>query len=200
MLLIDMIRSDEPAVRNQSLASACRGLSFADLLGERESLDRFRRESGNLYHRVRALFFIYAIDRFHLPARPEMSAKGHIPYAGVERLLADASMKRSESFARKSLGAARATRSAALAVAYQSLAFQTRAIRSRERSRPLPESVDVRTGSSEEHPCAFARNSLVLVRTAPFQPSASERRSEWTFRIPVERHLLPRNGLPGRRV
>ena len=30
-------------------------------------LDAFRRTSDNLYERVRALFFLYAIHRFHLP-------------------------------------------------------------------------------------------------------------------------------------
>ena len=86
-MLTDLIRSTDPAVRNRPLAAACRELGYADLLAERDALDRFRRESPNLYERVRALFFLYAIDRFHLPARPELPADGRIPYAGVERLL-----------------------------------------------------------------------------------------------------------------
>ena len=88
MPLLDMICSMDPATRNRSLAAVCQGLSFDDLLSERESLDRFRHESNNLYHRVRALFFLYAINRFHLPARPELRSSGRIPYGGVERLLA----------------------------------------------------------------------------------------------------------------
>src|SRR4051794_5928683 len=88
MNLIDLIRSGWPAVRNRPLAAACRELGYRQLLAERDALDRFRRESPNLYDRVRALFFLYAINRFHLPARPELPAAGRIPYAGVDRLLA----------------------------------------------------------------------------------------------------------------
>src|SRR5215210_1061291 len=87
MTLADIITSLDAETRNRPLAAACRGLSYRELLAERDSLDRFRRESGNLYDRVRALFFLYAIDRFHLPARPELPTGGRIPYAGVERLL-----------------------------------------------------------------------------------------------------------------
>src|SRR5205823_12050067 len=68
-MLTDIILSTEPAVRNRPLAAACDRLSYAELLAERDALDRFRRDSANLYDRVRALFFLYAIDRFHLPAR-----------------------------------------------------------------------------------------------------------------------------------
>src|SRR5688500_1684589 len=87
MLLTDIIRAADPAARNRPLAAACRELPYPRLLAERDALDRFRRESTNLYDRVRALFFLYAIDRFHLPARAELPADGRIPYAGVDRLL-----------------------------------------------------------------------------------------------------------------
>jgi hypothetical protein len=88
MPLTDIIRATDPAVRNTPLAAACGALTFRELLAERAALDRFRRDTANLYDRVRALFFLYAIDRFHLPARPELPTSGRIPYAGVERLLA----------------------------------------------------------------------------------------------------------------
>src|SRR5262245_39211341 len=86
-MLTDLIHATDPSVRNRPLAAVCDRLSFADLLAERNALDCFRRDSANLYERVRALFFLYAINRFHLPARPELPADGRIPYAGVERLL-----------------------------------------------------------------------------------------------------------------
>src|SRR5919204_6999716 len=87
MPLSDLIRSADPAVRNRPLAAACRELSYSALLAERDELDRFRRDTPNLYDRVRALFFLYAINRFHLPERPELPRDGHIPYPGVDRLL-----------------------------------------------------------------------------------------------------------------
>src|SRR5437660_3471971 len=125
-MLLAIIRSPDPAVRDRPLAAACRGLGFADLLAERHALDRFRRDSPNLYDRVRALFFLYAIDRFHLPARPELPADGRIPYAGVERLL-----NRRFDEAIRVFRAAEAAHGpsdpvcSALAVAYQALGFQT---------------------------------------------------------------------------
>ena len=36
-------------------------------------LDAFRRCAENLYERVRTLFFLYAIHRFHLPGRSQKS-------------------------------------------------------------------------------------------------------------------------------
>ena len=67
--LVRLITATEPAVRNQSLEAACAGRSLSDLLEQCAALDAFRRRSENLYERVRALFFLYAIHRFHLPAR-----------------------------------------------------------------------------------------------------------------------------------
>ena len=59
--------------------------SFEENLAECEALEAFRLRSDNLYERVRALFFLYAIHRFHLPARPELNPGGRIPFAGYEQ-------------------------------------------------------------------------------------------------------------------
>ena len=69
--LISIITSADPAIRDRSLDEVCRAASFDALLAECEGLDAFRRSSENLYERVRALFFLYAIHRFHLPTRVE---------------------------------------------------------------------------------------------------------------------------------
>ena len=53
-----IIASDDPAVRNRSLDAFCRAATAGVLLEECGVLDRHRRSSGNLYHRVRALFFL----------------------------------------------------------------------------------------------------------------------------------------------
>src|SRR5260370_26642299 len=65
--LVGMITAQEPDRRTQSLEALCSRLSLNELLRECAALDSFRRRSDNLYERVRALFFLYAIHRFHLP-------------------------------------------------------------------------------------------------------------------------------------
>lgn len=91
--LIDLITSPEPERRNTPLEAVCRDLSPARLMAEAQALDRFRRTSENLYERVRALFFLYAIHRFHLPARlgeaqPSALSRGPLlPFAGYHDLL-----------------------------------------------------------------------------------------------------------------
>jgi len=67
--LIDIILSTDPAVRDLSLESFCESASIEQLLAECDSLDAFRRSSQNLYEQVRALFFLYAIHRYHLPRK-----------------------------------------------------------------------------------------------------------------------------------
>src|SRR5580765_3487166 len=93
--LIRLITATDPALRNQSLDAACHGLSPDGLLTQCAALDGFRRQSENLYERVRALFFLYAIHRFHLPGKltdPAGYANAHgrrslIPFKGYEHLL-----------------------------------------------------------------------------------------------------------------
>jgi hypothetical protein len=89
-------------------------------------LEQFRHQSQNLYERVRALFFLYAIHRFHLTAKPGIKTRCLIPYHGYEHLL----QRRFEEAIRTFLGAQRRDGvseavSSALAVGYHSLGFQT---------------------------------------------------------------------------
>ncbi|NQU09857.1 UTP--glucose-1-phosphate uridylyltransferase, partial [bacterium] len=77
--LITIITATDPAVRDQSLDSVARRLSREELLAECAALDAFRRQSDNLYERVRALFFLYALYRFHLPPKLAPAADGRRP-------------------------------------------------------------------------------------------------------------------------
>src|SRR5947207_3033256 len=88
--LIRIITATDPDVRNQALEGECAGLSAEQLIEQCEALDTFRRRSENLYERVRALFFLYAIHRFHLPPKLQLrQGKAHtqIPFKGHEHLL-----------------------------------------------------------------------------------------------------------------
>lgn len=90
--LVDIIVSSDSTIRNQSLAEYCNPLSEPRLLEECDHLERFRRSSTNLYERVRACFFLYAIHRFYLPRH--LPDGGGIPYIGYkclqERMFEDA--------------------------------------------------------------------------------------------------------------
>ncbi|HZJ17505.1 MAG TPA: UTP--glucose-1-phosphate uridylyltransferase, partial [Chthoniobacteraceae bacterium] len=126
MNLISLITSPDGTTRNRALDDCCAALSFEELLAECAALEAFRDKSENLYERVRALFFLYAIHRFHLSARPELKVGGRIPFRGYEQLL----QRRFEE-AIDIFSAAQATAgpsdglSSALAAAYHRLAFQT---------------------------------------------------------------------------
>ena len=85
--LIEIITSADPKIRNQSLDAICAKASAEELLTAGAELDAFRRRSDNLYERVRALFFLYAIHRFHLPGKLTDGADGMIPFKGFEHLL-----------------------------------------------------------------------------------------------------------------
>src|SRR6476646_3394082 len=92
MDLISIITASDPAVRNESLDAACAELSPDELLQQCSALDAFRRRSENLYERVRALFFLYSIHRFHLPSKLIHASRithhaSLIPFNGYEHLL-----------------------------------------------------------------------------------------------------------------
>ena len=132
--LIPIITSADPAVRNQSLDGVCQNASVAELLHECEQLDQFRRQNTNLYERVRALFFLYAIHRFHLPAafarEKTPSAKAQhtvqIPYSGYQHLLSRRFDEAIDLFlAAQSTNGSNPAISSALASAYHRLAFRT---------------------------------------------------------------------------
>ena len=85
--LIHIIQSDDPQVRDRSLESVCAGLSADALLAHCAELDAFRRGCDNLYQRVRALLFLYAIHRFHLPAVLPATGRGLVSYEGYNHLM-----------------------------------------------------------------------------------------------------------------
>ena len=124
--LIEIITSADPQIRNQSLDAICAKASAAELLATCAELDAFRRRSENLYERVRALFFLYAIHRFHLPAKIPAGADGMIPFKGFEHLLQRRFEEALEQFLQiqKNSGPSDAI-SSALATVYQRIAFQT---------------------------------------------------------------------------
>jgi len=129
--LIGLITASDPAVRNTPLERACAGLSLDGLLAECAALDVFRRQSENLYERVRALFFLYAIHRFHLPPKllasaDARSSRALIPFPAYEHLLQRRFEEAIEHFlAVQQKEGPSDPISSALAAAYYRLGFQT---------------------------------------------------------------------------
>jgi hypothetical protein len=121
-----VITAGDAAQRNQALDAVCRPAGLEELLAECADLERFRREADNLYERVRALFFLYAIHRFHLPLKPGLPLTGRVPFEGYRRLLARRFEEAVHLFLaeRQARGPSDALCSA-LAAAYHELAFQT---------------------------------------------------------------------------
>src|SRR3954451_17370704 len=85
--LVEIITSQDPAIRDRSLEETCGTATLAELLAMCADLEAFRRQSDNLYERVRACFFLHALYRFFIPTRPDLPASGRIPYAGYLHLL-----------------------------------------------------------------------------------------------------------------
>jgi hypothetical protein len=135
--LIRIITADEPEIRDRSLDAFCWNASLQTLLDECAALDAFRRDSTNLYQRVRALFFLYAIHRYHLPLKPGFSTRGLVPFKGFEHLLKRRFEEAAEVFlAGQGTSGPNDSISSALAAAYRNMGFQTLAdqVRSSVRS------------------------------------------------------------------
>lgn len=152
--LIEVIISDDDSIRNQSLESLCDGLDTSALLQHAKELDQFRRESGNLYHRVRALFFIAAIYRYYLPKVVSQENHTKIPYAGYQHLLKRRFVEAIDLFLEtQELAGPSDGLSSALADAYHQLAFQTLADQVRRSVRTVKGNQWMfRLGHPADHP------------------------------------------------
>ncbi len=124
--LTRIITETDPAIRDRSLDEYCRSASLEELLAECAALDTLRREDPNLYVRVRALFFLYAIHRFHIPSKAGVRAVGYVPFDGYMNLLRRRFEEAIDIFmAVQEADGLNEAISSALAAAYHRLGFQT---------------------------------------------------------------------------
>jgi hypothetical protein len=124
--LIQLIGAADPATRDRAVDAWCRDRPVTELLAACEALDAYRRTEGNLYRRVRALFFIAALHRYHLPARADLPRLGRVPYEGFQHLLERRFEEAIAVFlAAQASASPSETLSSALAQAHHALAFQT---------------------------------------------------------------------------
>ncbi|MHB1305534.1 MAG: UTP--glucose-1-phosphate uridylyltransferase [Limisphaerales bacterium] len=152
--LTQIITAADAETRNLALEAFCADASIETLVAEARDLDQFRRGCENLYQRVRALFFLYAIHRFHLPRRAGLGQRTLIPFRGYEHLLQRRFNEAIDNFlaVQQAEGPSDAI-SSALAAAYQRLAFQTLADQVRRSVRSVRGNQWMfRMGHPEDHP------------------------------------------------
>lgn len=168
--LITSITTTDPEVRNRSLDGFCRTADAAALLEAARELDRFRRTSQNLYERVRAIFFLAAIYRYHLPSKLPPSGRALVPFEGYERLLNRRFEEAVDDFrAAESRQGPSDTIASALAAAYHALGFQTLADQVRRSVRSVRGNQWMfRMGHPADHPLRICRQ--LVQRTSPNDP------------------------------
>ncbi len=188
--LISLITSPDADTRDLSLDEQIAGHSLEQLIAECDALETFRRQADNLYERVRALFFLAAIHRYHLPERMERSGAGDppasvsagdtpevspgksglIPFHGFEHLLARRFEEAIEVFleSQRTVGASDSI-SSALAAAYHRLAFQTLADQVRRSVRTVRGNQWMfRMGHPKDQPLRFRPELLARAADGTF--------------------------------
>ena len=171
--LLNIITSPDAAMRDQSLDVLCRAASAGELLAHCAELDAFRRRSDNLYERVRALFFLYAIYRFHLPGKLKPAAEpgvGLIPFRGFDQLLNRRFEEAIDQFlAAQKTGGASDGIASALAAAYQRLGFQTLADQVRRSVRSVKGNQWMfRMGHPADHPLRLRPELLAKAKDGTY--------------------------------
>ncbi len=138
MQLVRIITSTNPAERDSSVDEFSRNAPTAGLLRESADLDRFWRSNNNLYERVRAQFFLYAIHRFHLQHRPDIPQTGLIPFE-ISSLLLKRRFEEAIELLNRSTdsGGLNSALSSGFAAAYRGLAFKTLADQVRQSVRSV---------------------------------------------------------------
>ena len=173
--LIEIITSSDTAVRNRSLEELIEGVSAQDMLAACQDLDRFRRTCVNLYERVRALFFLSAIYRYHLPGGLPQDAYGRVSYEGFLHLLNRRFDEAIDEFLSGN-GQVTDTTASALAVAYHVLGFQTLADQVRRSVRSVRGNQWMfRVGHPSDHPLRLRKELLQRDAATGLYPYLLER-------------------------
>ena len=173
---IATITADEPAVRDRAIGALVAGMTTAEVLAAAEGLEAFRRESKNLYERVRASIFLHWLYRYRVQDAPDVAGGGTIPVDGFNDLME----RRFEQAIASFRGVIRArgvdgSVASALAQAYERVTYQTladqvrRSVRSCRGNRWM-----FRVGQVSEHPLRL-------------HPRLLDRGAEGAFPILVER-------------
>lgn len=184
--LVALLEATDDATRHRALDAAVAGLSAVELLHECAALDAFRAQTTNLYQRVRAIFFLQAIHRYHLAARPDrLSSAGgaRIPHDGVALLLDRRFEEAIAAFQQAlAVGGPSDALCSALATAYRGLGFQTLADQVRR-------SVRSERGNQWMFRCGHPLDQPLRLRRELLQRGADGRHPLLRERTPVRMDL-----------
>jgi galactokinase/mevalonate kinase-like predicted kinase len=152
--LIATITSSDPAIRDRSVWDLTSGRSTAQLLALCDELEAFRRNSKNLYERVRASMFLHAVCRYRIQEAADLASTGLIPFGGFEDLLARRFEQAIEAFrAAARRDGPNSALASALAHAYEQVTYQTLADQVRRSVRGCAGNRWMfRVGHPDEHP------------------------------------------------
>ncbi len=171
---VAQILSENPALRDASSLDLAMSMSTPDLLGELAGLEAFRKNSLNLYHRVRAGIILHAICRYRLQEDRTLLADGLLDkdafFALFERQF-------EKAIARIPMGPT-LTRAGAsvLAQAYEQGAYQDLADQVRQSVRQLGGNRWMyRLGAAAEHPLRIAPTLLERDRSTGLFPLLCEK-------------------------
>ena len=176
--LIDVITSSDDAVRNQSLHEICCDQNLESLLEQLGELDQFWRQSKNLYHRVRALFFASTIHRYYLTGQLTPNHDGLIPFNAYQHLLQRRFVEAIDDLLLVQVNNGPSPGvSSALASAYHELGFQTLADQVRRSVRTVKGNQWMfRVGHPTDHPLRLNGDLLKKTPSGLF-PILSEKTS-----------------------
>lgn len=124
--LLEIIRKDDAAIRDQAVDTWAEAQTLPELLAAADVLEDYRRSESNLYQRVRALFFLHTLHRYHLPRQADLGASGRVPYRAFQHLW-DRRFEEAISvlLTEQNTQNPNDTLCSALAAGYHALAFQT---------------------------------------------------------------------------
>ena len=177
--MIETIVSADDRVRHRGLNEFCAGLNESQLLEAAAELDRFWRDAPNLYHRVRAMFFLSAIYRYEIPQRLPPRSAGLMPHDAHEDMLSRRFVEAIDGLLEvQRQSGITLTLSSSLAKAYYQLAFQTLADQVRRSVRTVRGNQWMfRVGHPDDHPLRLHKALLRADGSSGAYPILSERTS-----------------------
>lgn len=161
---IATIISNDDSIRHRSLESLCENRDAACLLSAAKRLDEFWRQSDNLYHKVRAQFYLAAIYRYFLPQQISESNPGLLDQEAYQHILQRRFNEAIDMLlaSQEREGPSLAITSA-LAKAYHQIGFQTLADQVRQSVRTVRGNQWMfRIAHPSDHPLRFEKRLMVV--------------------------------------